>query len=604
MHKEREQVLQSWLQLRQAAVRPLIGRTVAFGFGQYFFVVIQAALLAWIIDQAVMGGTPAADLILPFVLLIGCGLGRALCARERELAGHRAGAELRQGLRSEILDKVSASGPAILADKQAGSWLTLIMEQVDNLHDYYASYLPQMMMVRVLPVLTVILVAPFSWAVALILLFTAPLIILFMIFVGNRAAAASRRNVQALSRLSAHFLDRLQGLSTLKLFDQSQQEKQAIASAAESFRDKTMQVLRMAFLSSTVLEFFTAVSIAMTAVYLGMSYLGHLNFGFWGNHLTLFTGLFLLLLAPEYYLPLRDLGTHYHAKADAIGAADDIETFLKEAPSELSAGETQCPAQQAAGISFQNVSVVTASGRRILDDISFDIAPGKRLAIIGESGAGKTTLLNVLLGFMPYEGTVLVNGISLRNLNLESWRQQVAWLGQNPQLFHGTLRENIVLAAPDASDGQVNEVIKTAHINEFLERLPKGLKSVIGDASAGLSVGQAQRVALARALIKPFQLLVLDEPTASLDSRSASIVSDAVDASAAGRTIVTVSHHPESLTSVDTILMLKDGRAVACGSRHELLETSTEFQHMSSYWQQLNTIETRAFEDSEEVTYV
>ena len=587
MHKEREQVLQSWLQLRQTAVRPLISRTVAFGFGQYVFVVFQAVLLAWIIDQAVMQNTAMSELTLPFIALLLCAAGRAFCARGRELAGHKAGAQLRQQLRSEILDKVSASGPAILADKQAGSWLTLLMEQVDNLNDYYARYLPQMKLVRMLPVLTIALVLPFSWAVALILLLTAPLIVLFMIIVGNRAAAASQRNVQALSRLSAHFLDRLQGLSTLKLFDQSQREKQAIASAAESFREKTMQVLRLAFLSSTVLEFFTAVSIAMTAMYLGMNYLGYLNFGVWGEPLTLFTGLFLLLLAPEYYLPLRELGTHYHAKADAVGAADDIEAFLNDSSSGVQSGSTPCPDQQAAAISFQNVSVVTAAGRRILDDISFDVSSGEQLAIVGESGAGKTTLLNVLLGFMPYEGTVLVNGVCLKDMQLDSWRQQIAWLGQNPQLFHGTLRENIMLAAPDASDELVQQVMNTAHIDEFLERLPNGLNSEIGDASAGLSVGQAQRVALARALIKPFQLLVLDEPTASLDSRSAGIVTEAVNRAAAERTVITVSHRPESLTSASTILMLKEGKAVGCGPKAELLETCPEFRAMNDYWLQL-----------------
>ncbi|WP_281646558.1 cysteine/glutathione ABC transporter permease/ATP-binding protein CydD [Parendozoicomonas sp. Alg238-R29] len=591
MHKDREQVLQSWLQLRQAAVRSLIGRTVAFGFGQYVFVVCQAALLAWIIDQAVMSSAAVSELITPFILLIVSASGRAVCARGRELAGQKAGAELRQKLRGEILDKVSATGPAILADKQAGSWLTLLMEQVDKLHDYYGRYLPQMKLVRMLPVMTVLLVFPFSWAVAVILLLTAPLIVVFMIFVGNRAAAASQRNVQALSRLSGHFLDRLQGLSTLKLFDQSQKEKQAIASAAESFREKTMQVLRLAFLSSTVLEFFTAISIAMTAVYLGMNYLGYMDFGIWGEQLTLFTGLFLLLLAPEYYLPLRELGTHYHAKADAIGAADDIEAFLNQKSSLEHAGVTACPEQTAASIAFQNVSVVTASGRRILDNVSFDVSTGERLAIIGESGAGKTTLLNVLLGFMPYEGAVLINGISLKELAIDSWRQQVSWLGQNPQLFHGSLRENITLADPDASEARIEQIVKSAHIHEFLERLPGGLNSPIGDASAGLSVGQAQRVALARALLKSFQLLILDEPTASLDSHSAGIVSNAVDQAASGRTIVTVSHRPESLTHVDRILMMKSGRVAAFGSKAELLESSPDFQELNEYWQQLSRLE-------------
>ena len=252
MQKEREQVLQSWLLSRQITVRSLIRRSALFGIGQYVLVVVQAALLAWIAHQIVMVDQPAQSMILPFLGLVIAAVGRAACAGARELSGQKAGEALRRELRSEILERIARQGPAILAERSSGSWLTLVMEQVDKLHDYYAHYLPQMLLVRVLPLLTIVLVIPFSWAAAFILMVTAPLIVLFMILVGNRAASASRRNVEALSRLSAHFLDRLQGLATLRLFCRSAAEQQAVASAAESFREKTMQVLRLAFLSSTV----------------------------------------------------------------------------------------------------------------------------------------------------------------------------------------------------------------------------------------------------------------------------------------------------------------------------------------------------------------
>ncbi len=589
MEKAREKEVLAWLLGRQQAVAPALRQTVLLGCGHYLLVVVQAALLAWIIDRLVMGGQSVESLIAPFIALPVTVALKSLCARGRELAGQRAGEQVRQQLRQELLTTIAERGPVILAERSSGSWLTLLMEQVDKLQDYYARYLPQMKLVGILPILTLLLVLPFSWVVALILLGTAPLIVMFMILVGNRAAAASHRNVQALSRLSAHFLDRLQGLPTLRLFDRGAAEAAAIEGAAESFREKTMQVLRLAFLSSTVLEFFTAISIAMTAVYLGMSYLGYLEFGFWSSSLTLFTGLFLLLLAPEYYLPLRELGTYYHARADAVGAADEIEAFLAQKHVLVDEGAcNSCPPQAAATLRFDNVTVEAANGRRILDSVSFSVDAGQKLAIVGESGAGKTTLLNVLLGFMPYQGQVIINGIELSSLNLASWRSHIAWLGQNPRLFYGSLRENIALSNPSATAAQIERVCEAAHLDEFLHRLPQGLDSRVGDDASGLSVGQAQRVALARALLVDFQLLVLDEPTASLDAHSADIVTDAIHKASENRTTITVSHRYESLNQADQILMLDKGRVSGYGSHAELVACNTQFQSFISQWQQWN----------------
>ncbi len=592
MLREREQVVQSWLQLRQASVGPIIRRAVLFGCCQYLFIILQALSLAWIIDSLVMAGATVIDILPGIATLLASALARGLCGRGRELAGQQAGEQVRREIRAALLERIEQFGPVILAERSTGSWLTLLMEQVDKLNNFYARYLPQMLLVRILPLLTIALVLNFSWVIALILLLTAPLLILFMILVGNRAAAASRSNVQALSRLSAHFLDRLQGLTTLRLFYQSGREKQAVASAAEAFREKTMQVLRLAFLSSTVLEFFTSVSIAITAVFLGMSYLGYLDFGLWGESLSLFSGMFLLLLAPEYYQPIRELGTYYHAKADAVGAADDLEAFLHEEQTTSAHHEQQscpepCPEKQAATVVFQRVSVTVGSGRRILDNVSFALKPGEQLVIVGESGAGKTTLLNVLLGFVDYQGTVLVNGLSLRDLDLASWRRHIAWLGQNPRLFHGTLRENIALSLPEATDDDLHRVMNTAHVNEFLERLPHGLDTVLGDEGAGLSVGQAQRVALARALLRPFQLLVMDEPTASLDHNSARIIKNAVESVAAGRSMITITHRPESLSSAAQVLMLAKGQVIGLGSQQALLESCPAFRSLIQQWQTL-----------------
>ncbi len=592
MLRDREQVVHSWLQHRQAEVSKLIFRSVLFGCGQYFFIALQAASLAWIINGLVMAGSTLVEIAPGIIILLVAAVGRGLCGRFREMAGQWAGQMVCRGVRAELLAKIEQQGPVVLAQRSTGSWLTLLMEQVDKLHNYYAYYAPQLLLVRILPVATIVLALSLSWLIALVLLITAPLLVFFMVLVGNRAAAVSQKNIQALSRLSGHFLDRLQGLTTLKLFFQTEREQDSIEQAAEDFRSHTMRVLRLAFLSSSVLEFFTSVSIAITAVYLGLSYLGYLDFGLWESPLTLSTGLFLLLLAPEYYHPIRELGTHYHAKADAVAAADDLEAFLQDDSLNRPEGTRFAVTKPAASIVFNNVSVVTKSGRRILDNISFSLGEGEHLVIVGESGAGKTTLMNVLLGFVDYEGEVLINGLSLKELNLPSWRQQLAWLGQNPRLFHGSLRDNIVLAAHGIDDDKLQQVMASARVDEFLERLPDGVHTQLGDEGAGLSVGQAQRVALARALIRPFQLLLLDEPTASLDHTSAMTIRDAVAEIAAERTMVTITHRSDSLTPKAKILVLDKGKQVGLGSPKKLRKSCAMFRTLTQQWQTLETLQT------------
>lgn len=246
-----------------------------------------------------------------------------------------------------MLDRLQQAGPAWIQGKPAGSWATLVLEQIDDMHDYYARYLPQMALAVCVPLLIVAAIFPSNWAAALILLGTAPLIPLFMAMVGMGAADANRRNFLALARLSGHFLDRLRGMETLRIFGRGEAETESIRAASQDFRQRTMEVLRLAFLSSGVLEFFTSLSIALVAVYFGFSYLGELNFGHYGTGVTLAAGFLALILAPEFFQPLRDLGTFYHAKAQAVGAADSLKTFL----------ETPSPTRRAAKLSWRKTSL-------------------------------------------------------------------------------------------------------------------------------------------------------------------------------------------------------------------------------------------------------
>jgi ATP-binding cassette subfamily C protein CydD len=538
---------------------------VVAGLLSGFVLVLQADQLSRIIAAVVVeGATLGAVEGALWVLLLALVL-RAVLAFLRDWAGQQASIRVRSGLRAELLAKLERLGPAWCQGQRAGDVSTLLLEQVEALDGFVARYLPQMALAVGLPLIIIAFVLPQNWAVALIFLFSAPLIPLFMALVGMKAADANRRNFQALANLGAYFLDVVQGLSTLRLFQRSRGEAQRIHRVSEEFRLRTMQVLRLAFLSSAVLEFFASVSIAVTAVYLGFSFLGELDFGYWDTPVTLQQGLFLLLLAPEFYLPLRELGTHYHARQEAVGAADRLIDLLNEVERAPLGGTASLPdAQAGVALALRQVSL-TWPGRHdaLLDGLDLSVAAGEHVAIMGPSGAGKSTLMNLLLGFQaPDSGEVTANGVPVAQLDPQCWLGAVAWVSQQTTLFPGTLRDNLMLAAPDASADALWQACRDAHADTFIAALPQGLDTRIEEGGAGLSGGQIQRIALARAFLKDAPVLLLDEPTANLDRDSERLVVAALGVLSRGRTVVTLTHRHDTAQGADRVLRLEQGRLV------------------------------------------
>ena len=574
MDKSLEKSLAKWLKSQQSSCGIFLKLSVLCGVLNGIAIVAQAYFIAQILQGVIIDNLVPAALSLQFFALIGLLFVRSLLAQVRERISFEAGKRLRTDIRQAVLNKLVALGPVFIKGKPAGAWATLVFEQVEDLHDFYAKYLPQMMLAGFIPLLILACVFPLNWAAGIILMTTAPLIPLFMILVGMGAADANRKNMQALSRLSGHFMDRLKGLQTLKLFNRGEAELVNIEHASEDFRARTMSVLRLAFLSSAVLEFFAAVSIAVLAVYFGFSYLGHLDFGHYGVQVSLFTGMFVLILAPEFYQPLRDLGTHYHAKAQAIGAAEALVELLDyqvNTPAKIhSTSLNMAFTAESINIQAIGVEVFSLDGQRLAGPISFTLPAGEHWAIVGPSGAGKTSLLNALLGFLPYQGSLLINGQELSQLNVAQWRQHLAWLGQDPQLFHGTVRENVALANPQLNDAQIMTVLEQADISEFVKQQPLGLDLVISDQSAGVSVGQAQRFALARALAQPAKLFLLDEPTASLDAQSEQSVLTSLYRAMQSTTALTVTHKLDDLHNMNYILVMDNGMVVQHGHVNDL----------------------------------
>ncbi|AOR64962.1 heme ABC transporter permease/ATP-binding protein CydD [Pectobacterium wasabiae] len=570
MKKTRQQELTAWLKQQSKLAQRWLRLSLLLGFLSGALIVAQAWLLATLLHALIIEHAPRESLLSPFLLLIATFILRALNNLLRERVGFLCGQAVRQHIRKLVLDRLQQLGPAWVQGKPAGSWATMILEQVDDMQDYYARYLPQMYLAALIPLLILITIFPLNWAAGLILFLTAPLIPLFMALVGMGAADANRRNFLALARLSGHFLDRLRGIETLRLFHRGQAETEQIRHASEDFRSRTMEVLRMAFLSSGVLEFFASISIAVVAVYFGFSYLGELDFGHYGMGVTLFAGFLVLILAPEFFQPLRDLGTFYHAKAQAIGAAESLVTFLAEEGESVGFGTHEFSSDTAIAIRAEDLVVLAPNGTPLTQPLTFDIRAGERIALVGISGAGKSSLLNALLGFLPYRGSLTVNGKALNTLTSESWRKQLSWVGQNPHLPEPTLRSNILLGNPQASIVALQQAIERAYVQEFLLQLPQGLETAIGDGAARLSVGQAQRVAVARALIHPCNLLLLDEPSASLDAHSEELVMSALNTAARSQTTLLVTHQLNDITDYDAIWVMDGGRLVQQGDYQTL----------------------------------
>lgn len=580
MEKQRQKQLQRWLRGQQKIIKKWMYLNVLLGSLSAVLMIGQMALLATMLHKMIIEHQSSQTFLLELGLLFVCFSGRALLTWLRERTGFKAGQTLRLHLREQIMAKLSEIGPMSMQQKPAGSWATLMLEQVENLHNFYARYLPQQFLSLLVPMIILCFVFPINWAAGLILFATLPLLPLFMALAGIKAVEANQRNIGVLSRISGQFLDKLRGLETIRLFGQAEKQTEQIYQSTEEFRVSTMDVLKMAFLSSAVLEFFTAVSIAVMAVYFGFIYLGELDFGYYGTGVSLFIGFFCLMLAPEFYQPLRELGVFYHDKAAAIGAADDIEKFLNQQVTQAQTDLQKDLPNQPLAITAKDCVILSPQGKVLTKPLNFTLAARQHIALVGQSGAGKSSLMNMLLGFLPYQGSVTVNGVELRELNLTQCRRKLAWVGQNPQLIKGSLRENILLGNPNATESDLKQALALSKADEFVYRL--GLDSQVQDANAGISGGQAQRIAIARALLRDYELLLLDEPTASLDMQSEQQVLSALQHLSQTQTTLMITHRIEDLKQCDEIWVMKQGEIVQKG-RFEAVEKEGYFAELQQY---------------------
>ncbi|MFF3496452.1 thiol reductant ABC exporter subunit CydD [Streptomyces sp. NPDC002795] len=539
------------------ASRLFLIAVVALGAAGAGLVIAQAMLIAEVVVGAFQHGLDVAELRTPLLLLAAVAAGRGLVAWLTELAAHRASAAVKSELRRRLLERAARLGPGWLSGQRTGSLVALATRGVDALDDYFSRYLPQLGLAVVVPVAVLARVVTEDWVSAAIIAGTLPLIPIFMMLIGWATQSRMDRQWRLLSRLSGHFLDVVAGLPTLKVFGRAKAQAESIRKITGEYRKATMRTLRIAFLSSFALELLATLSVALVAVTIGMR-LVH-------GEMDLYIGLVILVLAPEAYLPLRQVGAQYHAAAEGLAAAEEIFAVLESPLPE--AGTRDVPS--AGGIGFESVSVrYEGRSSEAVSDVSFKVAEGETVALVGPSGAGKSTLVSALLGFVrPCGGRISVGGVDLAEVRREAWHARVAWVPQRPQLYAGSIADNVRLARPEADDAAVLAALREAGALEFVEALPEGMASVLGEDGAGLSAGQRQRLALARAFLADRPVVLLDEPTAALDGGTEAGIVDAVRRLAVGRTVLLVVHRPALLAVADRVVRIEAPGAVPAQAR-------------------------------------
>lgn len=578
-----EQAAEAWLNAHGQGARRSIRFAVVLGVLQALATIAQMHALALALHAAVMAHTLAAAPAWVLWAIPLCVVARALLGLGRDECALRAGQSARRGLRARLLDAAYAGGPLWSGRMAGGALSSVVNDQVDAVDGYFARYRPQRLLAGIVPVLILLAVLPHSWMAALILLGTAPLIPLFMVMVGWRTRAEQSRQMLAMQRLGGTFLDLVRGMTTLRLFDARERALNELAVLGDAFRDRTMRVLRLAFLNGTVLEFFTSVAIALTAVYLGFSLLGYLKFGFYADDASLRSALFILLLAPEFYQPLRELGVHYHARAEALAAAMAIRGVLESLPDDAAyetAGDGACLPTNAAGVAtlgFDRVCLAYTAGTPAITDLSLTLREGDCVALVGPSGGGKSSLLRLAAGIvLPTSGTVFVDGRNMTALDRHAWREQIGWMDQSPPLLAASLADNLRAARIDAATAEVWSALDFCGLKSWAEALPQGLDTVLGEGGRHLSGGQLRRLALARLVLRRPRLILLDEPTASLDTAAEGFVVDRLAKLRAGCTTLLVTHRPAPLVLANRVLELSGGRLRACSSASGATECVAE----------------------------
>ena len=550
---------------------------VALGVGTAAAVIAQALLLARVVAGVFIGGDSLGDVRGALIALALVSVARGCLAWGYEMAGHVGAVRVMSAMRVGLVEHVLRARPAAMEKEASGELATAAVQGVDALEAYFGRYVPQMALSVLVPVAVLVCVVPLDLTSAIIMAVTLPLIPVFMILVGRAAEASARSRFDALQALGGRFADLVAGLATLRAHGRAEAAGESLAGAGDRYRRETMATLRVAFLSALVLELAATLGVALVAVTVGVRLAG--------GGMELQAGLAVLILAPELYAPLRQLGVQFHASADGMAAAERILAVLDEPPLlAATANPRDLPDPAVASIRLEGVSFAyPARDVPVLRDVDLELVPGERIVLVGASGAGKSTLLALLMRLAdPTEGRLVVGGVDLRDGDPAAWRRRVAWVSQRPRLIAGTIADNVRMGDPHASPERVRDALRSANADAFVSTLPGGVETRIGEGGVRLSAGEGQRIALARAFLRDAPLVLLDEPTANLDPEGAALVAEAIERLSRGRTVVLAAHRLSMALGADRVVVLGEGRILECGTPGELESAR------GAFWAQLD----------------
>jgi ATP-binding cassette, subfamily C, bacterial CydD len=541
---------------RAAPVRHLLVLDAILGAVSAALVLVQAVLIARIVAQA-FSGASLGDVSFDLVLLALAFAGRGVLTWGFEVAGRRAASTVLSELRLELMERRLRSQPLALDGAEAGEIAATAVQGVEGLETYFARYLPQVVLAIIVPVAVLGLAVAIDPISAALMLITLPLVPVFMWLIGRHTEERTRERWLALRLLSTHFLDVVRGLPTLRAFNRGRQQAGVLDRIGERYRRTTIGTLRVAFLSGAVLELAATLGVALVAVTAGVRLVD-------GN-LGLQAGLTVLVLAPELYLPMRQLAAQFHASADGVAVAERMLQLLDEPTASRAEGKLIAPSPLDAVVRFEAVSFAYPSRPGlVLDALDLELYPDETVALVGPSGAGKTTVASLLLRFVdPVHGRISVGGLDLAHCRADVWREQLAWVPQRPTIFRGTIADNIRLGDPGATERAVRDAAVLAGADWFIQSLPFGYDTLVGDGGRPLSAGESRRIALARAFARNAPLVVLDEPTADLDRKSAAVIAESVERLRAGRMVLLIAHRPELVERADRVVLLTDGKGRA-----------------------------------------
>lgn len=523
-------------------------------------VIGQAFFLSQIINQVFLNHATRLDILSPLLVLFLLIILRALFNSLSNISAARVAIHIKSDLRQRFVEHLLLLGPIFIRGEHSGELTLAVTEGIEALDAFFRDYLPALLMAFLIPLTILIVVLPLDLWTFAVLLITIPLIPMFMALIGMAAGRLAQRQYSVMSQMSSHFLDVMQGLTTLKLFNRSKKQIKTIRLITDKFREATMQVLRLAFLSAFVLELVATISIALVAVEIGLRLLyGDIAFE---------QAIFLLIIAPEFYQPLRQLGAKFHAGRDATAAADRIYAVLDTIVT-LNDGSQMPPERM--NIEFRDVHL-SYEGRSALRGVTFGVGDGEMLALVGKSGAGKTSIANLLLRFdAPTEGIIKIADVDLQSIDPTLWREQITWIAQSAYLFNQSVEDNIRIGKRDASDDEIIAAAKQAQAHDFIMQLENGYDTIVGEQGIRLSGGQIQRVALARAFLRDTPLVLLDEATAHLDSVNEEQLNTSIREWARGHTVIVIAHRLNTIIDADRILVMDNGQTVQEGTHSSLL---------------------------------